>query len=253
MIVLLSPAKTLDYNIEYNNGHSQPRLLSESTLLVENLRGKSVDDIRALMKVSDNIAVLNHQRFQAFETPFNTDNAKPAALVFKGDVYQGLDANSLDEESLDFAQKHIRILSGLYGILRPLDLMQPYRLEMGTKLQNDKGKNLYEFWGNQITDLINEDLVENNNNIIINLASNEYFKSVKKKALQGQIYDIQFKENRNGIYKIIAFNAKKARGRMARYIAQNKITNAEALKAFDWDNYLFNEDLSNDTTFCFTR
>jgi len=221
--------------------------------LVEELRKKSSNDIQKLMSVSVKIADLNVERYQSFKTPFNTKNAKPSVLAFKGDVYTGLQAGDFSEEEMQFAQEHVRILSGLYGILRPMDLMQAYRLEMGTKIPNAGGKNLYEFWGEKITKTINKDLKANGGNAIVNLASKEYFHSVKTKSLQGDLYHINFKENRNGTYKIISFSAKKARGIMARYIVQNNITNPEDLKKFGEDNYCFNPDLSSEKDWVFTR
>ncbi|MGK0387355.1 MAG: cytoplasmic iron level regulating protein YaaA (DUF328/UPF0246 family) [Maribacter sp.] len=253
MIVLLSPAKTLDFTTENYEFHSKPRMLKDSSILIDQLKTKTSKDLQDLMKVSVKIADLNVDRFHSFKTPFSTKNAKPSILAFKGDVYTGLQAGTMDEADLEFSQEHLRILSGLYGILRPMDLMQAYRLEMGTRLKNEQGKNLYEFWGDKITRLINKDLKASKGKAVINLASKEYFNAVKPKELKGELYHVNFKEERNGVYKIISFNAKKARGVMSRYIIKNRITNPEDLKAFNEDNYTFNPDLSSEKDWIFTR
>lgn len=253
MILLISPAKSLDFTATEIQDYSMPRMLADSQTLINNLQQKSPKDIQQLMKVSENIANLNAERFQNFSTPFSLDNAKQAALAFQGDVYKGMEAETFSEEDMAFAQNHLRILSGLYGLLKPLDLIQPYRLEMGTRLQNEKGKNLYEFWDTKITETLNEDLEKQGDNIVINLASKEYFKSIKKNALNADLYDIEFKEEKNGQFKIVAFFAKKARGMMANYVIKNKISKPEELKGFDYDGYYFNEDLSSEKNFIFTR
>lgn len=253
MLVLLSPAKTLDFSNATYAFHSKPRMLKDSVVLVDNLQQKSSKDLQELMSVSEKIADLNVERFQSFKTPFTKKNAKPSVLAFKGDVYTGLQADDMDTADLEFAQDHIRILSGLYGVLRPMDLMQAYRLEMGTKLKNEQGKDLYEFWDDRITKLLNKDLKSNGANVVINLASKEYFNSVKPKDLKGDLYHVNFKEERNGVYKIISFSAKKARGVMSRYIIKNKITNPEDIKNFNEDNYVFNTELSSEKDWVFTR
>lgn len=253
MIILLSPAKTLDFSASETTEHTTPRLLEHSEKLINVLKKKSVNSIKKLMSVSDNIATLNVERYQSFETPFSLDNAKQAALAFKGDVYTGLEADTFNAEERAFAQKHLRILSGLYGVLKPMDLMQAYRLEMGTKLKIRRKNNLYEFWGDNITKLLNEDLAETESEVILNLASNEYFKSVKTKALKGKLYHVDFKEWRGDKYKVISFNAKKARGVMAKLIVQNRMTTVENLKGLDVNGYVFNEDLSKEQHFCFTK
>ncbi len=253
MIVLISPAKSLDFSEPSVKTHSIPRLLERSAELVDILKTKTSTDIQKLMKVSEKIANLNVERYQSYSTPFSLDNAKQAVLAFKGDVYIGLDTENLNDSDLEFANQHIRILSGLYGLLRPLDLIQPYRLEMGTRLQNEKGTNLYHFWDTTITETINEDLKALNSNMVVNLASNEYYKSVKPKSLNAAVYNITFKDEKNGVFKVISFFAKKARGMMCHFIAKHKITNPEHLKAFDMGGYLYNEDLSKKREFVFTR
>ncbi len=230
MIILLSPAKSLDYSpVEYGY-FSQPRLLEKSEELIGNLRKKTSKKLQALMGVSKNIADLNVERFHSFSLPFTPENAKPAMYAFNGDVYTGLEAADFIGDEIDFAQKHIRILSGLYGLLKPLDLMQPYRLEMGTSLRHKRKKNLYEFWNKTIAELINEDLAESGSNVVVNLASKEYFKAVKPDKLKGEILNVDFKENRNGELKIISFNAKKARGRMAHLIVKENVTEKDKSK-----------------------
>ena len=253
MIILLSPAKTLDFTPVKHPAPSQPRLLEHSEKLVGVLKKKKVSDLKKLMKVSDNIATLNVERFQSFSTPFTTKNAKPAILAFKGDVYTGLEADSFNNSQLKFSQKHVRILSGLYGLLKPLDLMQPYRLEMGTKLKTGKLKNLYEFWDNQITDLLNQDFKKSKSTIFLNLASQEYMKSVQKDRLEGPLVNVHFKEDRNGKLKVIAFNAKKARGAMANLIVKNNITKVNDLYGLTVNGYVYDESLSDQENLCFVK
>ncbi|MGB5444014.1 MAG: peroxide stress protein YaaA, partial [Psychromonas sp.] len=240
MLIVLSPAKTLDVETAAPvSDFSQADLLTESQLLINRCQQLSMQDIASLMKVSDKIAGLNVARFAQWQIPFSLDNAKQALFAFQGDVYTGLQAESLSAETITYAQAHLRILSGLYGLLRPLDLMQAYRLEMGTKLDNQRGANLYQFWGALITQALNKALLEQGDNLLINLASNEYFKSVQKKALDGQIITPVFKDQKNGKYKVISFYAKKARGLMARYIIEEQITSIDKLKAFDSEGYYF--------------
>ena len=227
--------------------------MDQSALLVEGARGLNPDDIRGLMGVSEQIAHLNHERFMNWQAESTSDNAKQAVLAFKGDVYTGLQAETLSEEDLAFAQDRLRILSGLYGLLRPLDLMQPYRLEMGLKFANQRGKNLYEFWGAQLTDTLNDDLASANTEVLINLASNEYFKAVKPKLLNADVITPQFKDLKNGQYKMISFFAKKARGIMARYIIDNRITEPEALKSFAEAGYYYSEAESKGDQWVFLR
>ncbi len=210
---------------------------------------KTQDDIAQLMSISDKLANLNHERFQTFSTPFNPTNAKQALLAFKGDVYSGIDAPSLSIADLEFAQNTLRMLSGLYGVIRPLDLIQPYRLEMGTRLENTKGKNLYEFWGDEISTILNEDEADT----IINLASNEYFKGIDQTVLNAKIINIACKEFKNDTYKIIGIYAKRARGLMVNYMIKNRITHAEDLQSFDKEDYQFRAEMSDDTTWVFTK
>ena len=254
MLTVLSPAKTLDYETApITQSATLPRFMDQSALLVEDVRGLNPDDIGALMGVSEQIAHLNHERFMNWQSESTSDNAKQAVLAFKGDVYTGLQAETLSEDDLDFAQTRLRILSGLYGLLRPLDLMQPYRLEMGLKFTNQRGKNLYEFWGEQLTDTLNADLVSAKTEVLINLASNEYFKAVKPKLLNADIITPQFKDLKNGQYKMISFFAKKARGLMARYIIDNRITEPEALKSFSEAGYYYSDEQSQGDQWVFLR
>lgn len=253
MLFVISPAKNLDFETPaVTQTATQPRYLEQATILIEQLQQLSVQDVASLMKLSDKLAGLNLGRFQSWATPFNADNAKQAVLAFNGDVYTGLDAATLDDAGFDFAQKHLRILSGLYGVLKPLDYMQPYRLEMGTKLGNSKGKDLYEFWGDQLKDSLEAEPALADK-VLINLASNEYFKAVKAKQLGARIINPVFKDAKNGKYKIISFYAKKARGLMSRYIIDNKLTEPERIKAFDVDGYYFSEAQSTSDDWVFLR
>jgi len=254
MLIAISPAKKLDYTTPAPlTEHTLPAHLDKAAELIELMRQKDSFDIADLMKLSMKLADLNMQRYQDWHTPFTANNAKQALFAFSGDVYQGLDASTLQPADINYAQDHLRILSGLYGLLRPLDLMQAYRLEMGTRLSTDHGNNLYQFWGNTITDSINADLAAQGDDILINLASNEYFSSIKRDSIQGRIITPVFKELRQGSYRIISFNAKKARGLMARYIIENRIAKPCDLKPFDLADYHFNDELSTDTTYTFTR
>ena len=254
MLIVISPAKTLDYETPpVTKTRSQPAYLKDAKLLVERARQYSAQDIMDLMGVSPKIAELNVQRFANWKTPFNTKNAKQAMLAFKGDVYTGLDAESFSEEDFQFAQEHLRILSGMYGLLRPLDLMQAYRLEMGRKVDTERGKNLYEFWGSKITDGLNKQLAVLGSDCLINLASNEYFKSVKIKELNAQVITPEFKDYKNGAYKMMGVYAKKARGMLSRYIIQHQITEPAKIKRFKQDGYAYNAELSQGNTWVFTR
>jgi len=254
MLIVVSPAKTLDLESPAKTKVSTlPDYLDHSQELINRLRRFSSLDISDLMKVSSKIAELNFDRYEAWNKPFTAKNAKPAALAFKGDVYTGLDAESFNANDFKYAQKHFRILSGLYGLLRPLDLMQAYRLEMGTRLKTDRGKNLYEFWGTLITDGLNTQLKKIKSEHLINLASNEYFKSVKPKTLNAEIITPEFKEFKNGDYKMIAIFAKRARGMLSRYIIKNKLSDPNDIKSFKEAGYALNKKLSKDNKFVFTR
>jgi cytoplasmic iron level regulating protein YaaA (DUF328/UPF0246 family) len=251
VLIVISPAKTLDFETAATTeSYSQPRFLEESQLLINELNNLSTADIASLMKLSDKLAALNMVRFQTWHAPFNLDNAKQALLAFKGDVYTGLDAETLDDSGLEYAQHHLRILSGLYGVLKPLDLMQPYRLEMGTKLANEKGKDLYQFWGNQLRESIEAELTDG---VLINLASNEYFKAIEAKKLKARIITPVFKDWKNGQYKIISFYAKKARGLMSRYIIDHKINQPENIKKFDSQGYRYSPEISEADQWVFLR
>ncbi|EDX86904.1 conserved hypothetical protein [Synechococcus sp. PCC 7335] len=253
MLTVISPAKTLNYTGANYPHFTQPVVLDQSEQLVKELRSYDQAQLSELMKISDKLAQLNYQRYQDFQTPFTLENAKQALLVFDGDVYKGIHIEDYDEDDLTFAQDHLRILSGLYGVLRPLDLMQPYRLEMGTKLATKKGKNLYEFWGERISDLINAELVKESEPCLLNLASNEYFKAIQQKSIKAKILNIEFKENKAGIYKTIAIHAKRARGLMVDFVIRNRIDNPTLIKGFDSDGYTFNKSLSTTDSWVFCR
>jgi len=254
MITILSPAKTLDFsNQKQIAEYSQPQFLDKAEVLIEELRKLKPKDIIKLMSVNEEIANLNFERFLTWKLPFNDKNAKQALLAFKGQVFIGLDVQSLTKDDLLFSQNHLRILSGLYGVLRPLDLIQAYRLEMGVKFKNPSGKNLYEFWGNRITENINKELSAQKQKVLINLASNEYYKVLNPKLIQGTIITPVFKELKGNEFKVVTIYAKTARGYMSRFIIQNRIENPEDIKAFDTGGYLYNHDLSNDKEWVFTR
>lgn len=245
MLALISPAKTLDYESTLPTDiHTLPRLLDHSQQLVDISRSLSASEIAKLMSVSEKIATLNVERFRDWQPDFDFSNARQALFAFKGDVYTGLDAYQLNASNIEFAQQHLRMLSGLYGLLRPLDLMMPYRLEMGTKLANDRGQNLYAFWGDTITNLINTDLADVQSELLVNLASDEYYKSVKESKIKAEIIKPVFLDQKMGKYKVISFYAKKARGLMARYIIDNQISNVEDLKSFHTDGYYFDAESS---------
>jgi hypothetical protein len=249
MLAIISPSKTQDFSSCSVTTFSKARQLTQSQELIDVLKNKTQVQISKLMTLSDKLSKLNFDRFQAFKTPFSLDNAKQALLAFKGDVYNGIDAPSLSLEDLKFAQNNVRMISGLYGVLRPLDLIQPYRLEMGTKLSNKNGSNLYDYWGSKISKVLNGD----EKDLIINLASNEYFKSIDKKVLKAQILDIVFKEKKNDTYKVIGIYAKRARGLMVNYIIRNRITDPKALKNFSDEGYHYDEALSSDSSWVYIR
>ncbi|KGK00417.1 peroxide stress protein YaaA [Thalassotalea sp. ND16A] len=254
MLIVVSPAKNLDFESDLaTTEYSQPELLDHSEQLIKRCLKLTPADLSSLMGISDKLAGLNAARFADWSMPFTVKNARQAVLAFNGDVYTGLDAKTLSEQDFSFAQQHLRILSGLYGLLKPLDLMQAYRLEMGTKLDNNRGANLYQFWGNVITDKLNQTLQAQGDDVLINLASTEYFKSVKKKELNATIITPAFKDWKNGQYKMISFFAKKARGLMARYIIENQLNDVEQIKQFDAAGYGYNDELSTPSVPVFTR
>lgn len=254
MLILISPSKTLD--LETNSKidtFTTPDFLADSKQLINKLKACSRDDLQKLMKISAKIADLNYQRYRGWKTPFSMANAKQAIFSFKGDVYAGLDIDSFGKRDINNCQKRLRILSGLYGLLKPLDLIQPYRLEMGTRLGTRRGANLYQFWGDKIASEINSELKNQKTSTLINLASIEYFKVVGEKNIQGEVISPAFKEYRNGEYKMIGLFAKKARGLMSRYIIKNQIKKSADLKNFDLDGYSFNNKLSVNQQWVFTR
>jgi cytoplasmic iron level regulating protein YaaA (DUF328/UPF0246 family) len=254
MLIVISPAKTLDFETPSPLKKStQPQFLAESQQLIDELRELDPAQISELMSISANLGELNHARFMNWSTPFTRRNAKQALLAFRGDVYTGLDADSFSADDIAFAQKHLRILSGLYGLLRPLDLMQPYRLEMGAGFANRRGKNLYAFWGQRITDALNRELSKQRKPTLINLASGEYFKAVHPKALAAQVIAPIFKERKGDDYKIVSFFAKKARGLMSAYIVKQQLTEPEAIKEFAVEGYRYAPRLSNAQEWVFTR
>ena len=261
MYFLLSPAKSLNEKdalpVNLGNCYSQPELIEHAQGLMKDLKAKEPIDLQELMSISDDLAQLNAKRNQDWawsaNTPFTGDNAKPAGYLFDGDVYTGLDMYHMDKDTAIYVNEHLGILSGLYGVLKPLDLIQPYRLEMGTKLKNDRGDNLYEFWGEEVTKTINARMADSEDKVLINLASNEYFKVIKKKALNAQIITPRFEDEKNGQYKVISFYAKKARGLMVKYAADNKLTNVGHLKQFDLAGYYYVDELSDDKTWTFRR
>ena len=249
MLAVISPSKTQDFSSSNVDVFTKTRQIEQSQILIDLLKTKTQSEIASLMSISDKLSKLNFDRFQTFSTPFTLTNAKQALLAFKGDVYNGIDAPNLSSQDLDFAQSCVRMLSGLYGVIRPLDLIQPYRLEMGTRLENDKGKNLYEFWRDKISQILNED----ESSVIINLASNEYFKGIDKKSLNAKIINIAFKEFKGDTYKIIGIYAKRARGLMVNYMIKNRITKSDDLKNFNVEDYKFRQDMSDESTWVFTR
>jgi len=254
MLFLLSPAKSLDFDPPAGDvPHTQPLFVKQAAELIAILKQKSPHEIASLMSLSDALSGLNVARYQAWSPKFSAKNAKQAVLAFNGDVYDGLDAKTLSADELTWAQDHVCILSGLYGVLRPLDYMQPYRLEMGTRLANPGGKDLYQFWGTQISDYLNTRLQRDTSPVIVNLASQEYFKAVDKKALKARVVDCVFEDFKDGQYKIISFYAKRARGLMARYAAMQRVNLPEQLKAFDLDGYAFDSGASEAERLVFRR
>lgn len=257
MLYLLSPAKSLDYETPVPPAlaalATEPQFLPQSSTLIEVLRHKSVADISALMELSEALSTLNVERYRAWEPRFTEANSRPAVLAFNGDVYEGLQAHSLSLAQLQWAQEHVAILSGLYGVLRPLDRMQPYRLEMGTRLATARGKNLYEFWGDSLAEHLNRRVAASQVPVIVNLASQEYFRAADRKLLQPRVIECQFEDWKNGQYKIISFYAKKARGLMARYVIKERIRDPEQLKAFDYQGYRYSAEQSKPDSLVFLR
>jgi len=254
MLMVISPAKTLDVERAPPCPQaSQPQFLEHSAELITILRAYSPSDLARLMSISDSLAVLNAGRFSAWQQPFDQRNAKPALQTFMGDVYEGLDAASLNEQQLAWLQAHLRILSGLYGSLRPLDLMQPYRLEMGTRLTNARGKDVYAFWGETITTELNQVLDGHPAPVLVNLASAEYFKAVKPKLLQARVVTPVFQEQKQGQYKIVSFHAKRARGLMVRWAVEHQVEEPEALQAFSSEGYRFDPAASERDQWVFRR
>lgn len=254
MLIVISPAKTLDFETPPKvPTFTIPDFLDDSAELIDELRSYEPYRLGDLMGISPKLADLNSNRYHNWSLPFTADNAKQSVLAFKGDVYAGLDADNLSTEDLQFAQAHLRILSGLYGVLKPLDLMKPYRLEMGTKLKNRRGKDLYDFWDDRINKILNDELAGQDSPVLVNLASNEYFKSVQPESLNARIVTPTFKEARNGDYKFISFTAKKARGLMSRYIIRNRLAEPDDLRGFDLEGYRYNDALSDTDSPVFTR
>ncbi len=254
MIIILSPAKSLNFKIDSpTNKYSQPIFIDEAQKLIKELRKYSPSNITELMKISSGLGELNYLRFQKWDVEHTQENSKQAIFAFNGEVYNGLKANTLSTDSLLFAQKHIRILSGLYGIINPLDLIQPYRLEMGTKLMVNDKKNLYSFWDDKINITLNQELKVQNSECLINLASNEYSKAAKLEKITSRIITPIFKENKGEEYKVITVYAKKARGLMSRFIVDNKIDNPEDIKHFEVEGYHYDSNLSSENNWVFTR
>ena len=254
MLFLLSPAKSLDYDTPPHVAtHSKPLFTEQSASLIDSLKTRSPQQVATLMKLSDALSSLNVARYQAWSPKFTAKNSKQAVLAFNGDVYAGLDAKTLDEAQLDWAQAHVCILSGLYGVLRPLDWMQPYRLEMGTALANEKGSNLYQFWGAQLSEYLNQRAAADASPVIVNLASEEYFKAVDRQALKARVVSCVFEELRQGKYKIISFSAKRARGLMVRYAIEKKLVSVKKLEGFDAEGYGFDAAVSTPDRLVFRR
>jgi len=254
MLIVISPAKKLDFNGPLRApAYTQPAFLAQSQMLIDVLQEKDSSGIGMLMGLSEKLAALNAERFRQWHIPFSPDNARPAIFAFKGDVYQGLDADTLDEADIIFMQQHLRILSGLYGLLRPLDLIQPYRLEMGTRLAVGAASNLYQFWGTAITHGVNDALQQQGDDILINLASGEYFRAIQPGQLHGRIITPVFRERKGDAYKVIGIHAKRARGLMSRFIIRNRLTEPGTIRNFSADGYAFNAALSDGDTWVFTR
>lgn len=254
MLIVISPAKKLDFeNLAPVKDFTQPLFLEKAKLLIDDLRKCKPAEISKLMGLSENLTKLNIDRYKTFKTPFNLDNSKQALYAFRGDTYVGLDADSMETKQVKFAQEHLRILSGLYGLVSPLDLIQPYRLEMGTKFSCQGKANLHKFWNEPVTNKVNELLDKDEKKVLVNLASKEYFSAIDLKKLNAQVITPIFKEKKDDEYKIVSFFAKKARGMMSRYIIDNELTDPADLLSFDKDNYKYNKKLSSPTEPVFTR
>lgn len=254
MLALLSPSKSLDYETPRpTDEYSQPEFLDDAQELIDTMCDYSHQELRELMDISEKLADLNYDRYRAFEVPFTPANARQSILAFSGDVYRDFEVDKYDDEAFAFLQDHVRILSGLYGLLRPLDLMQPYRLEMGTKLETQRGDNLYEFWGSKITESVNAALDQQGDDVVLNLASNEYFRAIKKRSLNGRILNVKFRDLRGDTYRTISFYLKRLRGTMSNFMIQNRITDPEELKSFNERGYYFSEERSTDDEFVFLR
>ena len=255
MLFLLSPAKSLDYDTPLPAGlpHTLPQFVPDSARLIEVLRAKAPQEIASLMSISDPLAALNVARYAAWKPRFTARNARQAVMAFNGDVYEGLQARTLSPEDLDWAQQHLAILSGLYGVLRPLDWMQPYRLEMGTRLATDSGDTLYQFWGTRLSDYLNQRLAADTSPVVVNLASQEYAKAVDRKALKARVIDCVFEDYKGGQHKVISFLAKRARGLMARYAARHRIATPKKLQGFDLEGYAYAPAASQPDRLVFRR
>lgn len=254
MLAILSPAKSLDYDSPLaTRKFSEPSFVTESEILIKRLQKFTPDEISSLMGISDNLAELNHRRYAEWRPEFEPASARPAVLAFRGEVYLGLEGPSLSERDFTWAQKHVRILSGLHGLLRPLDRIRPYRLEMGTKLGTKKGANLYDFWGSKVTEALNAAIQSQEDDILVNLASDEYYRVLQPDAINARILKIHFREWKNGQYKFLSFFAKKARGSLVRYMIDHRVKTLKALRNFDYDGYVFNPALSQGDDWVFTR
>lgn len=254
MLMIIAPSKTQDFSgFVKRDKVTQPLFLEDSEVLIEELRQFSVPGLGKLMKMSERLALQTHKRIIDFETPFTVENARPALKVFQGDVYSRINVNAYEAADIEYAQDHLRILSGLYGILRPMDLMQAYRLEMGCRLANSRGKNLYDFWGEKITDDLNQILDVQKEPILVNLASSEYSRAISKKNLQGAMLQIEFKERKGDSYRTVAIYAKRARGMMVNFAVENRLECVRELKTFQEDGYTFRSELSQKDHYCFTR
>ena len=254
MLTIISPAKTLDYQSPLiTSDYSKPQFMPETQQLVEVCKKLSANELAKLMSISPKLAEVNYQRFQDWHANFTPDNARQAILAFKGDVYEGLHVEDFTDKDLSFAQSHLRILSGLYGVLRPLDLIQPYRLEMGIRLKNGHNSNLYQFWGDKLTDYLNKELAQSATPTLINLASNEYFKAIKAKQLKASIIQPIFLDKSKGEFKVISFYAKKARGLMSRFIIKNNINQSNDIKSFNLEGYQFDSKRSTELEWFFIR